>query len=153
MVGDEGEAPSPLLLAPADEPIARLEMQGRGAPSGQRQPVTPICGDLAQLLADHAITFEIVVRDHEGVVAGGFVGLDQAHEVLQDLRFIGTGLAEAGGRGFGPAREGKKVGEGCSAKSINPSRCNLVPPYKRASCQPPCLLPACTIRGRAHLSA
>jgi len=91
MVGDEGETPAPLLLAPADEPIARLEVEGRGAPGGQRQPVPLIRGDLAQMLADHAVTFEIVMRDHAGVIAGGFVGLDQAHrEVLQDLRFVGT---------------------------------------------------------------
>jgi hypothetical protein len=90
--------------------------------------------DVAQVLADDAVALEVVVGDHERVIAGGLVGLDQAQgEVVEDVLFVGGGLRAAGGFGLGHARERKRVGGGCSAKSINSLPGKIVPPNKGAS--------------------
>jgi hypothetical protein len=114
--------------------LARLEMQGRGAPGGQRQPLAVIRDDIAQMLAADAVALKVVVGDHERVIAGSFVRFEQAQrEVIENVRFVGRGL-RAGGFGFSHVRERKKVGSVCSAKSLNPLLCKMVPPDKRATC-------------------
>jgi len=85
------------------------------------------------MLPDDAGTFQVMLRDHERVVAGDFVGLDEAQrEVLQDVLFVGGGPPEAGRSLFQHARDGKKVGGRVSRKvDQGPVRQLIAPEYAR----------------------
>jgi len=54
-----------LFKAPADETIAILEMKGRRAPGGYRQPLALVGGHVAQLLAYQRGLVQVVVFDNK----------------------------------------------------------------------------------------
>ena len=119
VVDQQRQARAALLRGPADEGIARLEMPGRAAPGGQRQPPILIRDDVAQVFAHDLRVFQIVMFDDELVEAGGFLRRHQADlEVDEDVLFIVRGRTKAGGGRFHwPQR--KKSPPGCPAKSFN----------------------------------
>ena len=65
VVDQQRQARAPLLVGPADEAVARLEVQRGGIPRGQRQPLTAIGGHVAQMFADQPAVFQIVMFGDE----------------------------------------------------------------------------------------
>ena len=128
VVGQERQADAALFLDPADEDVARLEVQGRRAPGGQSQPLALVCGDVADMFAHDAGVFEVVMRNDEGIEAFDFMRLDGPHgEVFQDVLFVRRGLPMPD-RIFLHARERKESQTTCPVQSIIPPHRNDFPP-------------------------
>jgi hypothetical protein len=132
VVDQQRQARAALLLGPADELVARLEMQGGRVPSGQRQPLIPISGDIAHVLAHELGVLQIVMFGDELIEAGHFRWRHGADvELDENLLFIGRGLAKAE-RFLFHGRQPKKTRPACPAKSFNQLLFKYLPPSKIA---------------------
>ncbi len=133
VVDQQRQARAPLLVGPADEAVARLEVQRGGIPRGQRQPLTAIGGHVAQMFADQLAVLQIVMFGHELIEALDLVGRHESHGQMDEkLLFIGSGLAKAGEFFLFHARQGKKMQPGCPAKSFSPLFARDLPLRKNA---------------------
>ena len=101
VVGQQRQARAPLFVGPTDEGVAGLEMPGGRAPSGQRQPLALVRGDVTEMFADQFTALEIMVLDDELVEALSLVSRDGADgQVGEDVLFIRRGSAVTGGVSF-----------------------------------------------------
>ncbi len=133
VVDQQRQARAPLLVSPADEAVARLEMERGGVPGGQRQPLTAILGHVAQMFADQMAVFQIVMLGEELIEALDLVGRHESHgQMDENLLFIGGGLTKAVGFFLFHARQGKKLPPGCPAKSFSPLFARDLPLRKNA---------------------
>ena len=107
-IGEERQAQTALFLRPAEEGIARFEVQGGGAPGGQRQPLALAGGDVTDVFAHDDGVLDVEMFDQELVAALDFVRRDGPHgTIFADVLLIGGGLALMDFI-FLHARQGKK---------------------------------------------
>jgi hypothetical protein len=79
VVDDQRQTSSPLFLRPLDERIASLQMQRRGAPTCQGQPLTFVGRHVTQVLAHPMRTLQIVLSDDQLIKSAALPGGHQAH--------------------------------------------------------------------------
>ncbi len=95
VVGQQRQAAA-VLLGPAAEGVARLEMQSGGAPRGQGQPVPLVTGDVTHVFAHKVGALQIMMLDEEFIELSPFGRRERAHrEVDQHVLFIGSEWARA----------------------------------------------------------
>src|SRR5438445_6288401 len=120
VIDQKPQARAPLFLGPADEAVARFEVQRRRTPASQRQPLAPILAHIAQVFAYELAVFQIVMFRDELIESIYLIDSRRPYQKMrQNLLFVGGGLAEASEFFLFHAREHKKMQPSCPAKSFN----------------------------------
>ena len=95
IVGQQRQPGAPLLVAPADMVVAPAQMQRRGGPERQPEPLAGESGHIAHLLAHGGRRVQVVVFDQESVEARLLLGGDQAHlQCCEHLLFVWSGTSK-----------------------------------------------------------
>src|SRR5262249_54536286 len=118
VIDHQRQARAPLLLRPADEVVAGLDVECGGVPTGQSQPLPAIFGHITKVLPDQLSALQVMMLNKQLVESFDLVGgYGPDRQMDQNLLFIGSGLTKTC-RFFFHARQLGKMQPGCPGKRI-----------------------------------